>query len=130
MVVVATRIPDPLNQDQLTSVPPPEPDIVLQPKIPPDQIRALEELLQVVRPAPDKLPTVAAAAERLVEDAVVAKKVVEVALVVVELPLITKFALMVDEALAIKPLNSPMVVVVDTPQLWTVNGKAPPPPLF
>jgi hypothetical protein len=46
-----------------------------------------------------------------------------VAFVVVESPLTMRFAFIVDEALEMKPLKRPIVVVVETPQVWTVNGK-------
>ena len=52
------------------------------------------------------------------------REVVEVALVEVELPLMIKPALMVEEAFEIKPLKRPRVVVVETPHDWEVKGKA------
>ena len=50
------------------------------------------------------LPVLSEVEKRLVELAVVEKKLVEVALVVVEFPVMTKLALMVEEALDTKPL--------------------------
>ena len=49
--------------------------------------------------------------------------------VVVADPSTLKSAVMVEEAVARKPLNNPMVVEVDTPQSWVVQAKAPPPPV-
>ena len=57
------------------------------------------------------------APNKLVPVMEVAKKLVEVAFVEVELPLIKRLPLMVDEAFEMKPWKRPRVVVVETPQV-------------
>ena len=52
----------------------------------------------------------------MVEEAVVEKKLVEVASVVVELPVIVRLALMVEEAVERNPCRKPRVVEVALPQ--------------
>ena len=53
--------------------------------------------------------------KRFVEEAVVEKRLVVVAFVVVELPVIIKLELIVEEAVERKPFRKPKVVEVETP---------------
>src|SRR3990167_3037984 len=60
---------------------------------------------------------------------VVKKKLVVVACVVVELPVIFKFPIKVEEAVALEPMIK-FVVVANIPAEGCVNGSEPPPPVL
>jgi len=72
-----------------------------------------------------EVPAVRLVVKRLVLEAVVLKELVEVAAVVVE-RLAMKPPVKVEEAVEMKPPKKPRVVVVETPQGWTVQEKEEP----
>lgn len=77
---------------------------------------ALAQRLVVLKsPVEVALPVVRLVEKRFVEEAVEAKELVVVAEVVVELPVMMRFASMVEEAVERKPFRKPRRVEVETP---------------